>query len=551
VLKKTQRPDCGLLALRYDAVAGAMVRSDETKKWSETTASRGNGVWKHPVTTSHGLTIAGGEVYTSAGLTISGAVTCTVPGAGVLPAPVVLYSDAVAKAYNFDTTATNAFVDGANAAALGNYPGEVVEFFDGTNYALARIGAKGTGETLDTELLSTPGCDKITLTYGTLVGAFGIGDVVTDVVSGATGTIATDNGSVMTLTGVAGAFGAGNAIAGAPSLATAITTSYVMTGIRTGAVTYSSTSASIAGGQSGNCLEITRTGGYSRAQTVQAGLTVGALYAYSAYVKSGTMGAVASGLYLTQDDNNVELFPNSGISFTSSAVWTKHERIFTTPATSLDWWLGGTDSGVNGQTILFDTVSLRQLLTPSSTGVTLTAMDGTTRSFASKHAAWNPNATQTVRVLRADSVGGTILRKITPIGWHGADGVLHPFLDATISQRIIIFKSAMNVLTAQIEDITGVTKTMGLAVTALTMPDATEAKIAIRWGTGGVKIRLGVTDGAVAGGLGSGILTTTPTVVNIGTDSTPANWETASDAAVLTFSRALSNDELTAEMAKL
>ncbi len=91
----------------------------------------------------------------SNGVNQNGGDTLTIPATGNLPAPVVLGTTASLAGY-FDTLDTSAFVDGPLGTALQAYPdGSVLEFFDGTYYAIARKGAAGTAEALSgTELLT-------------------------------------------------------------------------------------------------------------------------------------------------------------------------------------------------------------------------------------------------------------------------------------------------------------------------------------------------------------------------------------------------------------
>ena len=90
------------------------------------------------------------------------------------------------------------------------------------------------------------------------------------------------------------------------------------------------TIASVAGGQSGNCLELTRTSGDSQqAYQTFAGLTVGKLYQVSAYVKSGTSSNEAFSVRATGWglDEKIE-----GTSVTTS--WVQYTVPFEAIATS-------------------------------------------------------------------------------------------------------------------------------------------------------------------------------------------------------------------------
>jgi hypothetical protein len=125
------------------------------------------------------------------------------------------------------------------------------------------------------------------------------------------------------------------------------------------------TGASVAGGQTNNCLQITRVAGNSHGvyQTV-SGLTVGKLYELSWYVKSGTSGDESYSV--TIDD---ALATTSG---TSSGAWVAGSQVWEATATS------GTiriykNTGTAG-TMLFDTVTLNEV-TPGIVSGVYTAAD--------------------------------------------------------------------------------------------------------------------------------------------------------------------------------
>lgn len=145
---------------------------------------------------------------------------------------------------------------------------------------------------------------------------------------------------------------------------------------------YQATLASVAGGQSGNCLEITRVTGDSQgAYQYVSGLTVDQLYVFSAYVKSGTSGDEAfyidiealSGFsyrVTSTGDYRVTSFGDSRIlttgvpvsassiaeSGTSSSTWTKYSILFYAEQTDYAVYLMKNSSTAG--TMLFDTVEL-------------------------------------------------------------------------------------------------------------------------------------------------------------------------------------------------
>ena len=123
------------------------------------------------------------------------------------------------------------------------------------------------------------------------------------------------------------------------------------------------TIASTAGGQSGNCLTITR--GTSATQTVKqtyASFVVGKWYKMSAYIKQGT--DTGGTMYLRAEGAAVTHYPNSP-TFTSTGSFVKHSLVFKAETTSYEVMLRGTVD-TDGQTILIDTVTLHEIEQPES-----------------------------------------------------------------------------------------------------------------------------------------------------------------------------------------
>ncbi|MCK4794491.1 MAG: hypothetical protein KAV87_62760 [Desulfobacteraceae bacterium] len=126
----------------------------------------------------------------------------------------------------------------------------------------------------------------------------------------------------------------------------------------TGWTPFDCTLASIAGGQIGNCLEITRTGANYQGAT-QTGMAwiVGKLYKVSVYVKSGTSG----------DENfRVKVWNGSGydtiINSTTTSAWVKHTVIFKAKTTVGKLQLQ--KNTATAGTMLFDEVSLYEINHP-------------------------------------------------------------------------------------------------------------------------------------------------------------------------------------------
>lgn len=124
------------------------------------------------------------------------------------------------------------------------------------------------------------------------------------------------------------------------------------------------TLASVAGGQSNNCLEITRTDGdYQVARENKAGLTIGTLYKTSVYVKSGTSGNEAYTVTV-QDGSNYSTIAT--IAGTSSGSWVKVNLYFQATYTTMRILLIK-DSATAG-TMLFDEASFKEVTNARSDG---------------------------------------------------------------------------------------------------------------------------------------------------------------------------------------
>jgi len=133
----------------------------------------------------------------------------------------------------------------------------------------------------------------------------------------------------------------------------------------------SCTLASIEGGQSGNCLELTWVSGSSYVYQDFTGV-VNALYIFSRYLKSGTSGDGSS---------------NGGIYTTAAGAARKTTGVIASTGSwvvaTLKWVATGTGLAValvkantTPGTMLFDEVSLKKVLTPSATGVTIVSTPG-------------------------------------------------------------------------------------------------------------------------------------------------------------------------------
>ena len=154
----------------------------------------------------------------------------------------------------------------------------------------------------------------------------------------------------------------------------------------TGIGSSNTTIASVAGGQSGNALQVTLNSGQTYGNGGQ-GLTAisGALLKNSTYVKKNTATALAIALIsgttwgtLNQKNN---LTPSD---------WTQYSYYATADGTSI--YHQCIVSGVATNAGLFDTSSVTQVLTPSTTGVTITSTaNGSTYSWTTEDSGFNRN----------------------------------------------------------------------------------------------------------------------------------------------------------------
>ena len=137
------------------------------------------------------------------------------------------------------------------------------------------------------------------------------------------------------------------------------------------------TLASVAGGQTNNCLEITKVDlAYQSAYLDATAAIAGMLIKSTAYVKSGTSGNQA---YLFGLSIGASIGTKAG---TSSASWVQATQYRTGDATANYFEL--IKNTVTAGTMLFDTASMKKVLTPSATGITIvSAQGGATRNWTS------------------------------------------------------------------------------------------------------------------------------------------------------------------------
>ncbi|MFH0924236.1 MAG: DUF2341 domain-containing protein [bacterium] len=157
--------------------------------------------------------------------------------------------------------------------------------------------------------------------------------------------------------------------------------------------------ASVTGGQSGNCLEVTRIDyGY---QYAYQNLTVaaGKLYKFLGYVKSGTSGnqGFQVAMYDTVTTSIIKV-----LSGTTSDSWIQVSGYFVSGSNSARIYVK--KNSLTDGTMLFDGVSVREVLSPPvNQGITLySTKTETTQNLAGLAAEFGPNDTLTYEVRKSD-----------------------------------------------------------------------------------------------------------------------------------------------------
>lgn len=138
--------------------------------------------------------------------------------------------------------------------------------------------------------------------------------------------------------------------------------------------------ASVASGESGNCLEVTNSGAASgSAYQDVAGLTVGETYKLSAYFKKGTGASGAIKVGTTSDDDAYG--SDTGIT---DASWTEYTYYFTATETTARITFVN-ESEVSSETSLFDTATMLIVdWTDAFTGYTPTTDKAIVKEFTTQ-----------------------------------------------------------------------------------------------------------------------------------------------------------------------
>lgn len=145
------------------------------------------------------------------------------------------------------------------------------------------------------------------------------------------------------------------------------------------------TLSSIAGGQSGNCLQITCDGSDNPLGYSAVSVFAGGLYRFGSYVKEGTEATYR--IYMTGGDTS------NYIQGEADGTWAYHQRFFVPSNPSYNLVLRQLASAGAGTTLLYDEASVKQVLTPPATGVWLESTPGAAdKTLAYIQSGFNANA---------------------------------------------------------------------------------------------------------------------------------------------------------------
>jgi hypothetical protein len=145
-----------------------------------------------------------------------------------------------------------------------------------------------------------------------------------------------------------------------PTTGATLVSNGLFTTVTTGWTAADCTLASVAGGQDGNCLQITSTGGATQSAYQGITLVSGKSYRVSYYVKSGTAGDDACIVSMTDVSTGATMGSGIGIS---SGAWIIGYFDFTATDTDgrINLVKNTTHAGSPG-TMLFDTITVYEIL---------------------------------------------------------------------------------------------------------------------------------------------------------------------------------------------
>jgi len=151
--------------------------------------------------------------------------------------------------------------------------------------------------------------------------------------------------------------------------------------------TWQSTIASVSGGESGNGLQITLTVNGDGAPFEFPTVVSGGLYKAYSYTKTGTAGSI--NMIFSDGNPPNEWYIYSWYNFGTWGLQTVYGTTNSVNA-QLEWDVNGS----NGNTGYADEASLKQVLTPSATGVTIVSVSGgSTYNWTSEASGFNRDDT--------------------------------------------------------------------------------------------------------------------------------------------------------------
>lgn len=157
--------------------------------------------------------------------------------------------------------------------------------------------------------------------------------------------------------------------------------------------------ATVAGGQTGNCLEVTNGPGAGGGVIQQLNpVTPNGLYKTFAYFKQGSPAAAAFtfGIYPAW-------LKYINVSPTSNWVQT---LLYATAAIAENYWALGPLDGTIGNKLLVDTASYKRVTDPPNTGIHIvSSLNGTIRNWADKDTGFDPGTITTWSIENIGQVG--------------------------------------------------------------------------------------------------------------------------------------------------
>jgi prepilin-type N-terminal cleavage/methylation domain-containing protein len=140
------------------------------------------------------------------------------------------------------------------------------------------------------------------------------------------------------------------------------------------------------GCQSGNCLQVKPTSAYGSAYQYLSSITSGWLLRTSAYLKAGTETN-----FLGLSLSNASYVVITPTTWVLPATWTQYVLYATADSTASNFTQSYQGATV-GKTSLFDSASVQQVLTPSTTGVTIVSTaGGSIYNWMSEDSGFNRN----------------------------------------------------------------------------------------------------------------------------------------------------------------